>query len=259
MRSAHQLAEIVAGHVLDDRAAGLHHAAVGHREVDANQQVARRAVPMTQRAAVVGGDHAADGRRVERAYRPAAIDDAARAPGSVRERWCRLRPWPSGRHAHARARGSAGACRSIRSTGRRPAAPAELGAAAAQHDRHALARRAGQQRRQRLRRGRLGDVTRLHAVDRVVRDPRRGLRTIAGLQDRRIAGRKGEGRGILQIPVTAGSEPFGQAGRLGRVRAIRTGHFPAQPRRRENLSGIAEIARIEGERARAASRRGPRP
>ena len=66
-RAADQPPEVVAGDVLDDRAAGLDEPSVGERQRDADQQVARRAVPMAQRAGVVGRDDAADRRRVERA------------------------------------------------------------------------------------------------------------------------------------------------------------------------------------------------
>ena len=67
----HQLAEVVAGDVLHHSAARLRQRPSVSREVDADQQVARRAVAVAQRAAVVGGEHAADRgaigeRRIER-------------------------------------------------------------------------------------------------------------------------------------------------------------------------------------------------
>src|SRR5262245_27293264 len=46
-------------------------------------------------------------------------------------------------------------------------------------------------------------------------------------------------------PWTLTLEPLRQAGPLHRVFAIRSRHLAAQPRRREDLPGIAEIARIE--------------
>lgn len=53
------------GDVLHDVAARLDQAAVGEREADANQEVARRAVAVTQGSGVIGCDGTADRRVVE--------------------------------------------------------------------------------------------------------------------------------------------------------------------------------------------------
>ena len=63
-RAGHQLRQVVAGDVLHDLAAGAGEGAVGRRDLHADDEVARRAVTMTQRPAVVGGEEAADGRLI---------------------------------------------------------------------------------------------------------------------------------------------------------------------------------------------------
>ena len=68
-RAADELAEVVAGDVLDDLAAGVDDRAVGEHERDAEHEVARRAEAVAQRAREILGEAGADRRvagRVER-------------------------------------------------------------------------------------------------------------------------------------------------------------------------------------------------
>jgi hypothetical protein len=68
-RAGEQLAEVVAGDVLDHLAAGARDRAVGQDDRDADHEVAHAAVAVAQRPRVVGGDDAADRRRVAGAER----------------------------------------------------------------------------------------------------------------------------------------------------------------------------------------------
>ena len=56
-----QLGEVVAGHVLDDLAAGLRHRAVGEHHFDADDQISHRTVPETPRTRGVRRHDAPDG------------------------------------------------------------------------------------------------------------------------------------------------------------------------------------------------------
>jgi hypothetical protein len=60
LRPREQLAQVVAGHVLDHLAAGLGHDAVGPHHGDPDEQVTRRPVAQPPRAGQPGRDHAAD-------------------------------------------------------------------------------------------------------------------------------------------------------------------------------------------------------
>ena len=107
MRAADELAEVVAGDVLDDRAAGVRDRAVGEHERDAEQQVARRAEAVAPRAREVAGEAAADGRvagrierellavgrepRTERREPDAGLDGDREVAGLVREHAVELR------------------------------------------------------------------------------------------------------------------------------------------------------------------------
>ena len=59
-RSGQQPRQIVTGDVLDDDPAALGKTSVRSRELDADDQVARRSVSMPPRSAVIGGNDAAD-------------------------------------------------------------------------------------------------------------------------------------------------------------------------------------------------------
>ena len=61
-RPGEQLADVIAGHVLDDLAAGLGHPAVRAHHGDPDQQVARRAVAQPPRPGHPGREHPADRR-----------------------------------------------------------------------------------------------------------------------------------------------------------------------------------------------------
>ena len=68
-RAADELAEVVAGDVLDDLAAGVDDRAVGEHERDAEHEVAGRAEPVAQRAREILREAGADrrvARRIER-------------------------------------------------------------------------------------------------------------------------------------------------------------------------------------------------
>ena len=107
-RAGEQLAEVVAGDVLDHLAARLGERAVAERDRDPENQIARLAVAMAQRTAVGGREHAADRRaigsvgrqrRVEREHlagcrqlplrpreRHAGLEDRRQVAGVVLER-----------------------------------------------------------------------------------------------------------------------------------------------------------------------------
>ena len=225
-RSGHQLRQVVAGDVLHDLAAGLRQHAVGRRQLDADHEIARRAVAVAQRTAVVGREQAADGRPIrERRIERQPLSEARRAPRSPRAASRRLRSSPSGRRARARGRGSAAACRASTSMRRGGPAPVHLRPGAADHDRLAARR------------------TRASAP----RPPRR----------RSTAGRYRVGGSAviawLQHPdsTCAPRAPASSAG----WRRYGSGHLAAQPRRRKHLAGIAQAARDRTPRARAASAR----
>ena len=94
-RSADQLRQIVAGHVLHDLSAGLRKRAVGRRELDADHEIARRAEPLAPRAAVVGREQPAD----RRAIRPRRIErqplPRARRAAAFNSSQAGFRPRPS--------------------------------------------------------------------------------------------------------------------------------------------------------------------
>jgi len=86
-RADRELGQVVAGDVLDDPAAGARDAPVGQRELDSEQEVARRPVAVAQRPSVCAGEGAPDSRpgarvgRVEGEHLPNR-DRPAREPAS---------------------------------------------------------------------------------------------------------------------------------------------------------------------------------
>ncbi len=70
-----EFGEVVAGDVFDDFAAAARERAIGKRDGDADDEVAERAETETERAAIVGGENAADGGL----FRPERIDGEALA------------------------------------------------------------------------------------------------------------------------------------------------------------------------------------
>ena len=165
--SGEQAGEIVAGHVLHDDAAGLRHAAVDARHRHADDGVARRAVAMASRTAVVRGHDSADGRPLRprripgealAVHRQRGIDRRQRRPGLDRRGQVSV---PMLDDAGERRGGEQQIDRSPRR------APVLLGAAAADPHREPLGRRRGECRGQRLAGRRQGHQARPDAVDSI--------------------------------------------------------------------------------------------
>ena len=217
-RSAQELRQVVARDVLDDPAAGLGDTSVGQRDLDADDEIARRAVAVAPRAAVVGRDDAADRRavgerRIER--QPLAVRARSDVVDVVERRAGRERV----------------ATRS----------PATCSSGAVQAAASRARRRFGGRAAPRLLRAR--------SADRRRREP------LAVCRDFSVAGDARQRRhGSRQLVRHLRTAPPGRPASSGML-AIRARHLAAQPRRRKHLARIADAVRIERAAHAAASRR----